>query len=198
MEALLEFVYRGEVNIHADDLQNFMKLANSLEVEGLVGDIEESQESFLMESKPKHANNTTSNSVEIPSKTYFMESFRKSVILLENMSEKEYESSLVNPDNNEYTNLNDSNSDSVNVVESNDVMEDQFPMSTYDSTVHDLVVKTDKVFNCKECPYTGSKADVLRHVERHIKGFVFTCDVCEKTYERRETLRTHTYRCRQR
>ena len=199
MENLLEFVYRGEVNVHAEDLQSFMKLANSLEVEGLVGDIEDSQENFVTESKPKSAKNTNPLG-GISSKRYSKKSIKKSLsIAFENISEKEHESSLASPEEiNQDINLDESSSESFNVVKSNDYMEDQFPVSSYDEIVQDLVVKTDKVFNCRECPYTGGKTDVLRHVERHIKGFVFTCDVCQKTFERRETLRIHMYRCSQR
>merc|ERR1719357_17414 len=35
--SLLEFIYKGEVSVHHDNLENFIELANSLEVEGLVG-----------------------------------------------------------------------------------------------------------------------------------------------------------------
>ena len=37
LQSLLEFIYKGEVSVHPENLENFIKLANSLEIEGLVG-----------------------------------------------------------------------------------------------------------------------------------------------------------------
>merc|ERR1712142_1446014 len=154
MENLLEFVYRGEVNVHAEDLQSFMKLANSLEVEGLVGDIEDSQENFVTESKPKSAKKTNPLG-GISSKRYSKKSIKKSFsIAFENISEKEHESSLASQEEiNQDINLDESSSESFNVVKSNNEIEDQFPVSSYDEILQDLVIKADKVFNCRECPY---------------------------------------------
>ena len=198
MEALLEFVYRGEVNVHAEDLESLMNFANSLEVEGLVGGIRESHESFQTDCKPIHAKDT-SGSAEIPSKIYFKKSFQKSVIPLENMGAEEHKSSLSNPEDiSADIILDDSSSESFNVLESNNDHKEEFPMSGYDEIVQDLVTNTGKLFNCRECPYSGSRGHVQEHVERHIKGFVFPCDVCRKTFERRATLRTHMYRCTRR
>merc|ERR1711915_687704 len=38
--SLLEFIYKGEVRVHPEDLEGFMHWANNFEIEGIVGDLQ--------------------------------------------------------------------------------------------------------------------------------------------------------------
>ena len=51
-------------------------------------------------------------------------------------------------------------------------------------------------YNCKKCPYMGSKSHVLEHVEKHVEGFTFKCNLCDKSMRRKASLRLHTPKCK--
>jgi broad-like protein len=38
LQAILQFMYRGEVNVRQEDLTNFLKTAEVLKIKGLTGD----------------------------------------------------------------------------------------------------------------------------------------------------------------
>ena len=71
-------------------------------------------------------------------------------------------------------------------------------MVEYDVKVAELILKSDKRWTCKECPYSSEyTTHVKEHVERHIEGFSFDCDYCDKTFSMKRNLRAHKYSCKE-
>jgi len=198
MKALLEFVYRGEVNVNPEDLEDFMHLASSLEIEGLVGDMRETNE---QSDKKTELKSTIGNfeKEEISSKhsakkLYHNEEMemgaretKLSVLDVEEFDVHKEESLLQDVDILE-TDLETINTDLVTTMEA------------YDMMVQKLMLKISdigsKAYSCKECSYSGRKQHVQEHVGQHIKGFVFPCSICEKTLTTKLSLRHHSRRCK--
>ena len=70
-------------------------------------------------------------------------------------------------------------------------------MEEYNRIVEDMILKSEtglKFYSCKKCSYSRPKNHLQEHVGKHIKGFLFTCSTCEKTFESKKSLRNHTYR----
>ena len=74
LEALLSFMYRGEINVHQQDLASFLKTAESLQIKGLSDSSERQRDtSKILEAMEKkfntanHNNNSASNNNNNPS-----------------------------------------------------------------------------------------------------------------------------------
>ena len=58
-----------------------------------------------------------------------------------------------------------------------------------------LFNKTDGVWSCLTCGYTHvKKTNVKRHVEVHIDGLSYTCNVCHKQFRSKNSLNDHISR----
>ena len=65
-----------------------------------------------------------------------------------------------------------------------------------DKTVDSLFESENGLFKCKVCGKTNSKKqNMQKHVEIHIEGLSFDCDLCNKTLRSRESLCNHKSRC---
>ena len=70
--------------------------------------------------------------------------------------------------------------------------------NTFDNSVTELMIKTEKGWKCTECVYLKkNKSHVQEHVETHIEGYSHQCNSCDKTFQMRKNLRRHFYRCSQ-
>ena len=78
---------------------------------------------------------------------------------------------------------------------------DQVPQSNVDMTnyIVDVNQHIEKVsggafttFICKLCGKEGKKSiDMQRHIETHLEGLSYSCQLCRKTFRSRNSLRTH-------
>lgn len=55
MAGLLDFMYSGQVNVKYEDLQNFLKVAEALQVKGLHGEVGSSLSSSKKSNRPLQA-----------------------------------------------------------------------------------------------------------------------------------------------
>ena len=53
LKYILDYIYNGEVNIYQEQLDSFLQSAQKLEIEGLIGNNEDCQESFNNEQSPE-------------------------------------------------------------------------------------------------------------------------------------------------
>merc|ERR1719342_199002 len=65
------------------------------------------------------------------------------------------------------------------------------------NTVNELILKCIDGWKCKECGKTcPTKSKIGLHVEIHIQGLSFSCNICNETYNNRMLLTKHKKRHR--
>ena len=61
-----------------------------------------------------------------------------------------------------------------------------------EAEIEKLYQKTDGVWSCLTCAYTNrDRAKMKRHVEVHIDGLLYTCNVCHKEFRSKNVLNVH-------
>ena len=69
----------------------------------------------------------------------------------------------------------------------------QSELSDLDEKLIEHVEKlTDKTFRCKMCGNTAKNlAHIKNHIETHIEGLSFPCQICSKTFRSRNSMNSH-------
>ena len=185
MQGLLNFIYSGEAQVHQEDINEFMALANSLDIKGLA------EEDFGKEKRDEEVIEASKNPPE-PKTVSFSKKKRKKV----DFAKGEGDIKTEQPEEcQEYA------SDSV--VE-NEGMDRLFidnltdtSMTEYDEKVNEMMTKHGSGWDCVKCGHTAKKkAHLEEHVQKHIEGYSFKCNTCTSTFGRKYTLRHHARRCK--
>ena len=67
-------------------------------------------------------------------------------------------------------------------------------MAEVDEKTEQLMEKIDGIFHCKACDYSSRNSIHMKeHVERHIDGLSYSCQICDKKFSSRNSLREHLY-----
>ena len=67
-------------------------------------------------------------------------------------------------------------------------------IAEYDIELSALLEKTQNVWRCIECNYNSKhRGHVKEHIEKHIEGYSFECQNCDKSFTSRKGLRTHKH-----
>ena len=174
MTAIVDFIYCGEANIHQEDLDGFLSLAEDLKLKGWTGTddkpIKDQQENIQPPKNPKP-----------------MQSFTK--------TEKE--------DYNNDEEISQNNSKYTLQVHS-DIGQNIVPMETTNEDLEFKIVSMmesfisgDVKWKCTVCGKgTKDKCDMKRHIESHIDGVSHPCNICGKVSRSKNPLlmyksRTH-------
>ena len=167
LKNILDYVYRGEVQIFEDQIDSLSKAASNLKVAGLTNEI------F----------NTSQDNMDKPVK---QKSSMREEDIGKNIAESLYDELLIgDPKTTKQEIFQDNFQDTkVMVTNQNDI----------DSTVQSLMIN-DKT-QCKVCgKVMGTKYQLSKHVQTHIEGLSYCCQLCNKTFRTSEALRVHNYRC---
>jgi len=225
VESLLNFIYSGETQVLQEGLEDFMALANSLEVKGLVWEqLEKKKEKPdgepLFSSEKRKANsrkkqptrkkeNLITEDIQIVEKSeeiceIEIKSDTDISKLMEKYGERSYDS-MQYPNNislTEYgdtgneTDISDIEVEKYGSVENIDQNTSNASMTEYDERISELITKTENVWGCSQCSYTAkNKGHVKEHVEKHIEGYSHECNSCDKTFRMKKSLRQHVYKC---
>ena len=169
---ILDFIYNGEVSIYQEQLDSFLLSAKMLEIEGLLSGDGDSHENLNEENHllqvPKHENC--------------------------DKYEQDEENSLVKIDT-EVNKMNRPYSRALNKVAKIDVR--SLTSEEIDSKMRELYEKTDEGWNCLVCDYTKKESgstSIRKHIEIHVDGLVYTCNVCSKEFRSRNILKMHKSR----
>ena len=168
LEQVTDFLYYGEASITQDEMKLFFETAKSLQVKGLLGDIEGIGQNIQEEQNPEYEDTN-------------------------NKYEKDYHATLDDTDNQE--NIVDSFISRDASV--NDTFNGEKPaINVYkdlDHQVGEMIEKTiDGKWKCKVCGKLAiRKIQTQSHAETHIEGLSFSCDLCNKTCSTRQYLRQH-------
>ena len=165
LNLVMDYIYQGEVQIYQDDLDNFLNVAQRLHIEGLMGGSPPSEGDAL--SKDEHMESTT---------TKFQET-------VENVKLKSPTSKILKP---QYEKNNVISTTLVNQLSSIDDVK---------ATVEELINCDGDSWICKNCGKRSSrKTDMRKHVEIHIEGLSFGCQLCGQTFRSRIKLNNHKTR----
>ena len=170
LTAVVDFIYHGEVNIHQEDLEGFLLLAEELELKGLTGgtddtgmENQQTQKELPInknERKLKNENYTISNQEignTLNTRTQIVDSYRHTLMSTD-MTPK------------------------PKVHIANEILQMRETMFE----------KLEGLWTCKVCNFSSKQSTHLReHVEKHIEGAEYPCDQCGKVMRSSKSLRCH-------
>ena len=158
---IMDYIYNGEVQIYQDNLDRFLSLAQRLKLEGLMGN-DDKEETF--EANPNEDPKYDNIEAAPEIKPISTESKR--------IPRQKIDNSVA----------------PVALVADN-----IGKMSEINEKVLQYLEKSPEgKYYCTLCNHTnGLKSAVVRHIETHIDGLVYTCHVCEKTFRSRNSMISH-------
>ena len=191
---ILDYIYYGEAKLYQGQLDNFLKSAKKLEIDGLYGlgdeenddDLKEVEENEILldssllikndkdqredirQPKTENCNDQLKLKCEKCDGTFLKLSY-----LTRHIKKKH----------------TDTPSDGENCTKI-DVR--SMTQEEIGNKMKELYNKMDGVWMCSECSYENTnKGKIKRHIETHIKGLIYTCKVCHKEYGTRNRWQSH-------
>ena len=166
---IVTFIYQGEVNIFQEDLNDFLSLAEELELKGLT-----SSDEHLEETQQRQVKNYQS-SVASPhdSKQSLTDIFNE----FEEISSDSYKSKF------------------KAVVPIN--QKEKYMLSNTENIkekIYSLIEKIDNIWTCKVCgktPARNTASEIARHAEVHLEGVSYKCNQCETVCRSTSSLGGH-------
>ena len=158
---IMDYIYNGEVQIFQENLDNFLNIAQRLKLEGLIG-------------------NNVEDSQEINDDD-------KNIAKDENpMEEAHYEKPINRTPQPKPRQLEKVDYKSIVSNSSGDVSE-------VDNAVNENMEKiASGMWKCKLCEKTATRTYILKnHIETHLEGLSFPCQLCGKTFRSRPSYKNH-------
>ena len=176
LEHVLDFLYRGEVNIYQERLNDFLAAAEDLELKGLTG-----QQSMEEENMKE---------------TYFKEETQKLKVnpkLRNNLLPKPEPKPNVIPAENIVDTPEAFNTSTDMVAVEQVINTNNYELN---EAVESLLEKIGEAWNCKMCGQkSGHKVTLKRHIEsKHTTGGSHPCKVCGKIFRSSTLLKNHISR----
>ena len=182
LSAVVDFVYNGQTNVAQDDLKDFLKVAEELQLKGLSG----TEDSNLDMDK-----DLKNNQNDKPSK----KTTHIKVPKLEDNSE--YSSEQNSTEVIDQTVVEDR----IDIIERQDLVKyddtTEMKISTTDDqlveTIRSMLERIDGVWSCTQCGKTNKDQSNLRqHIEaKHITGVCHSCNQCGKQFISKSALYYH-------
>ena len=170
LDAIIDFIYYGEVNIFQEDLNNFLTLAEDLQLKGLGGELLESPPSENL-SNPK----LTGQKPEPPVRT---SSLRKRSSVLTKDDDKSPSSDITIVENFNPTSVSVTNTEKLDIQ------------------LRSMMELSSRGWHCTVCGKAmPDQFDVRCHIETsHIQGFQHRCEQCGKISLSKPSLMLHIKR----
>ena len=164
LEHVIDFLYKGEVYIAQEQLEQFLEAGKELQIKGLLE----------LQSVPE--NNLEKHDTIKDSET-------ENIILHKEESvqqELSFHSAKDISDMDEYT---------ADKIEDVDCAKKEMDIQVQ---VEEMVEKKEGVWKCKVCGKTGKhKGNLQKHVETHIDGMSHACNFCSRIFLNRPSLQKH-------
>ena len=179
LQSVLDYIYQGEVQVHQHQLDRFLAVAERFQLSGLTNlpDLPDSQrmeENIQENEEERFVVKTPQRSYQRPDQTG------------EDRSETKYKSDRPRTVKPELTPL-------VNI----DPVQTPADIDEVEAKLRENIVKAeDGTFSCKLCGKSGVKhsRNMKNHVETHMEGLSFPCQMCGKTFRSSHILKNHKYR----
>ena len=170
LNLIVDFLYHGEVNVPQEKLDDFLALAEELQLKGLSGDgsegppfsdfqdVGEMGDGVVHAQQPKKENRSMENYSS-------QQSDEKALSLI---GEGEPRSGVSFRDDN----------------------------TELDQQINSMMERVDGSWMCKACgKRDGLKPNIKKHIEgAHIEGYSHTCKFCEKNFRSKNSLQVHVSR----
>ena len=184
LETIIDFIYRGEVTVKQDDLDQFLEIARELEIKGL----SERPDSSIEETS--HDNQNEPNIAPSPLKTKLNQNSNKLVSIQNNMDIKvephDANADIVSADDVFPNDL----AEEVETFESQPVTGEKVSVAglankVLDEEIESLMEKCDVMWKCTKCGKEHkNKSFIKTHIEaKHTEGGFHPCDVCKKNIQ---------------
>jgi len=167
--AIVDFIYVGEANIFQENLDSFLALAEEMKLKGLMG-------GSVSENEAKEKSRLAHDVSRIDHKKQKFHTKNPLDIGENSTSPLENERRLLIP-----------NDFSGHFEELEENIKSMMERST-----RRIPSGREMALVCKVCGKEGTNKNIKDHIEvHHIEGLAIPCDVCEKTFRSRNSLRGH-------
>ena len=173
LNSIMDYIYNGEVQIFQENLDRFLSLAQRLELEGLIGnnDLEPKTDNYKEKESSEREEDASKNVKESPS------------------VERKHKTH--------------NNHQSKEVATFDKVEFSAEDISELKRTIEQYIERDPEgKFTCTLCGRKGvgeaknARSNLERHVETHLEGLSFPCQLCGKTFRSTNTFKTHKYKNR--
>ena len=172
----LTFMYTGQVEVAQPDIDHFLQVSHDLKIRGL--------------SRPQNDENDKEPTLEDNVKTFEedkdLSTDKQNGIDSGFNCKKEEETNDTSTISNEppFMELDNKNEEFEDTTD-----------STIKDTINGMMMKEFEYWKCKECgKLMQEKNNLKRHIETHLKGLLFTCQMCKKTCKSSNSLSVHKSR----
>ena len=164
---MLDYIYQGEVQIHQEYLDRFLNIANKFKLDGLLASEE--------------------NSMDMKS-SMSMEGINQ-------VSQSEYKTEeKIEEDHDFIVTSQEQNPPPKNVVKDISLKSFDANKSAVNSKFQELVVKENNMYRCTVCQKTrhkSQKTSMKKHLETHLTGLSYDCQLCEMTFSTSNQFNVH-------
>ena len=166
LQAIIDFLYRGEANVYQEDLNSFLVIAEELQLKGLTGDV----------NGMEHQKNTQERKEEFPrneaTKFQHLESNA-------NVGQRE---------------INEYDPPSKTLALTSDLEELNNQLVSMMVKTSGVGACRNPLYKCTLCGKEAEKNNLRNHIEaNHMEGISLPCNQCEKTFRSRGSLAQHKH-----
>ena len=180
LNSLIDFMYHGEINVHEEDLDRFISLAEEFQIKGIFGKNQLAEYSYN-ETVPIIPDNLEDNVSKVPVLPGLLDESEN----IETQETKTYTSEQFQVIKQENTHEFEGQTTQETLAIYSDV-------DTLDMIIETMMKKTENGWACKMCEKVFAKKDILmKHTEKHIEGINHPCLTCGKLFKSVDTLDSH-------
>ena len=179
---ILDYIYFGRIQIYQDDLDRFLSIAQRFKIEGLLG--------AEADNIKEEENLVDSFDLPLPKKQQLHQPKRKK----EKMPDNTFDSINIPIQSHQPKRKKEIMPE--NTFDSADIpiqkMDSAYLNEIEEKLLEHIEENSDKTWSCKICnKIQPSKGNMKLHVETHMEGLSFPCNICGKQYRSRNVLRYH-------
>ena len=173
---ILDYIYYGEVKLYQEHLDSFLESAERLEISGLIGGNEESTDTkdedlFIGKNQSQKLNKAEEMLISDDTSSSLVTTLDTDVV----KQKKQYSRASTN---------------GVSSIYVGNMTPEEIEAKT-----QELYQKIDGVLTCLLCGKTSSQMSNIKfHVETHMDGLCYTCNICNKDFRSKSILKNHRQR----
>ena len=165
---ILDYIHYGEVNLYQEQLDEFLESAQKLEIVGLLGEHHDNQQ-------------------EQPNV------FEENLTPINSYKEEEHKNSAEAPFVSINTKATMPRIHSKRLIANKGSKFDVTDMTPEEirEKINSMYQKIDGIWTCNECGQTSNK-NIRLHVETHLEGLSYPCNLCQQEFRSKNSLYCHT------
>lgn len=184
LNSIVDFLYLGEINIHQDDLNEFLALAEDLQLKGLTEDSKQAMETSKHPKTKRESVNSLQGGKNHAQKKVFGENQTRQDenIVMASGQDASNILSVMEDFTSEKTGKS-----GVTFKDGNDALEREI------SKLMERVDGTSNRWACLSCGKIDQKINIKKHIEgHHLERRDHSCNFCGQTFRSRNALQNHT------